>query len=434
MANTNTVKDIEEGSPAEKAGLLVGDRIQSINGQPVYDELDLIYHGEDPSLRIILARDRKKIHVIIEKDPLDDLGITLEPLKIRTCNNKCVFCFVSQLPKGLRKTLYVKDDDYRMSFLYGNYVTLSNLTIDDRKRIIKQRMSPLYISVHTTNNDLRRKMLGNSKSPDILKDISYFTSKKIRFHAQIVLCPGYNDETELKKTIHDLSRFYPYMLSIAVVPVGLTSFSRNKMKQVERADALKALETINMFSKRFRKKYGDPIVYAADELYIKAEEKFPPLKEYGDLPQIENGVGMVPEFLHQSRYIKTSKYSFSRNRFVALTGTSFHPFLQGVIEKILSKNDVALRAVPVVNRFFGESITVAGLLTGRDIIHTVNQSRDKSELVLIPDVVLKESSDVLLDDVRIPDIKKATGNEIRIVESTLTGLLKGMEEQYEYQC
>jgi len=434
MSNTNTIKHIEKGSPAEKAGLLVGDRIQSINDHPVHDELDLVYHGQDDMLRIILSRNRKKIHAVIEKDQIEDHGISLEPLKIRTCNNKCIFCFVSQLPKGLRRTLYVKDEDYRMSFLYGNYVTLSNLTASDRTRIVEQRMSPLYISVHTTNNELRRKMLGNPKSPDILKDIKYFTSKKIRFHAQIVLCPGYNDGIELERTIRDLSRFYPYMLSIAVVPVGLTRYSRGNVRPVEMADAIKAIHAVQTFSKRFRKKYGDPLVYAADELYIKANEKFPPLKEYGDLPQIENGVGMVPDFIQQSRYIKLAKYNFSNKRFLALTGTSFYPFLQHSIERITAQSGVTLRAFPVMNRFFGKSVTVTGLLTGRDVIHALKSVRNDGEVVIMPDVVLKDATDLLLDNVSIANINKATGCEIRIVESTITGLLKGMEEHYAYKC
>jgi putative radical SAM enzyme (TIGR03279 family) len=427
---TNVIAEVKSGSPADRAGVLKGDRILSVNNHRIHDELEFVFFSQEPLLTVLAARDKKKMTFIVDKEEYEDTGIVLEPLKVMTCRNNCIFCFVSQLPKGLRRSLYVKDEDYRMSFLYGNYVTLSNLTDADRARIVEQRLSPLYISVHTTNHELRQTMLGNRKAPDILDDITFFTSRKIKFHAQIVLCPGFNDGVELERTIRDLSRFYPYMLSIAVVPVGLTKFRKKQIAPVGREDAAKAIGTIDKFQKRFLKKYGDPLVYAADELYIKAEIPFPSLKNYGDLPQIENGVGMVPSFLHRSRFVKPSSYSFAKNKFLALTGTSFYPFLSQTIRKIRDKTNVDIDVIPVVNHFFGESVTVTGLLTGRDIIRALADRVEGSHIVLIPDVVLRESTNFLLDNLSIEDITTALNAEVRVIEPTLPGLLQGMEEAH----
>jgi len=432
MNKTNLILSVARNSPADKAGIRSGDRVISVNGNLIQDDLDLMFYTDEPVLQISFTRDGKRMKTTIYNEDLMEIGITLERLRIRTCNNNCIFCFVSQLPKGLRRPLYLKDEDYRMSFLYGNYVTLSNVTDQDRKRIIEQKMSPLYISVHTTNNTLRRTMLGNQKSPDIMKEIRSFTSNRIRFHAQIVLCPGFNDGMEMERTLRDLGKFYPYMLSIAVVPVGLTRYSKKEVRPLEKQDAINALGIIDTCRKRFQKKYGDPLVYAADELYIKAETGFPHLKEYGDLPQIENGVGMVPLFLHQSRYIRTAGHHFSEKKFTALTGASFYPFLRNVSDKIVSRTSVKLDIVSVPNTLFGEAVTVTGLLTGRDIIRTLSKVNDRTDIVLIPDVVLRDSSDVLLDDVSIQEIGKATNLEIRVIEPSVAGLIKGMEEHYEH--
>lgn len=430
-AVTNRVVEIMSGTPAVSAGIHGGDRILSINNGNINDQLDLIFYSQEPLLKLRLKRGNKIISTSIKKGEYEETGIRLEPLKVSTCSNNCIFCFVNQLPKGLRKPLYIKDEDYRFSFLHGNYVTLCNLTEKDKKRVVTQRLSPLYISVHTTNKELRKVILGNKRAPDIMSELKFLRSHKIKFHTQIVLCPGYNDGKELEKTISDLGKLYPYMLSTAVVPVGLTKHRRKYLRPVDVESAGAALAVIDKYRKRFLKKYGDPLVYGADELYIKADVPFPSIRHYGDLPQIENGVGMVPYFLYRNKFLKLSSYKLSRKKFITFTGASFHPFLSKFIDKVRDKTGVHIDLVPVPNRFFGENITVTGLLTGRDIIKTLSNHSEKADIILVPDVLLKESTDMLLDDTRIRDIEHALGKTVRVIESLPMGLLKGLEKNHE---
>jgi putative radical SAM enzyme (TIGR03279 family) len=315
-----------------------------------------------------------------------------------------------------------------MSFLYGNYVTLTNLRKEDKKRIIEQRLSPLYVSVHSTSKGLRNKLLGNVKAPDILKEIKFFTDKKIRLHMQIVLCPGYNDGKELQKTIHDLCSFYPYVSSIAVVPVGLTMHRRQTIRPVEKEEARDAVKIIESFQKRFKKKHGDPIVYGADELYIKAEIPFPPLKEYGDFPQIENGVGMVALFMNRVRKLKIPKLNLRKKRFLTFTGLSFYPFLKKFL-KLLNVEGISVDLMPVENQFFGTSVTVTGLLTGKDVIKTLFDRKGGQEMVLVPDVVLKDGEDIFLDDFTLKDMEEALGMPVKKIESTPEGLIQGIARE-----
>jgi putative radical SAM enzyme (TIGR03279 family) len=428
---TNKVIDITPGSPADRAGIKNNDRVLSINGNVINDELDLAFYSQEPSLQIKLRRGNRTMNALIHKEEYESTGITFNQLKIHTCKNNCIFCFVNQLPKGLRRSLYVKDEDYRFSFLFGNYVTLSNLTEEERKRIIEQRMSPLYISVHTTNHELRKVMLGNKKANNIMTEMKRFRYNKIRFHTQIVLCPGYNDGKELENTIKDLASFFPYMMSIAVVPAGLTRHRKKPLTPVTRDDAINAIAVIEKFQKRFLKKYGDVVVFGSDELFIKADVPFPPFKSYGDFPQIENGVGMVPDFIHKSRRIKLSAYTFSKRHFITFTGISFYPYLERFIHKINEHSNASVALVHVINDFFGESVTVTGLLTGRDIIKTLTDKVGKNDIILLPDVVLKDSDSVLLDDITVQDISDMIKTEVRVIESTPTGLLRGLEENYE---
>jgi putative radical SAM enzyme (TIGR03279 family) len=421
---------IYPGSQAERLGLLPGDVLVSVNSHKLHDPLDFMFYSSHDSVEIEVKRDEKYFNIRAVREEGREFGIDFKPLKAMTCKNNCIFCFVKQLPKGLRKTLYIKDDDYRMSFLYGNYVTLTNLRKEDKKRIIEQRLSPLYVSVHSTSKSLRNKLLGNVKAPDILKEIKFFTDNKIRLHTQIVLCPGYNDGKELHKTIHELCSFYPYASSLAVVPVGLTMYRNLAIKPVEKEEARDAVKIIEFFQKRFKKKHGDPIVYGADELYIKAEIPFPPLKDYGDFPQIENGVGMVMLFMNCVRKLKVPKMNLRRKRFLTFTGLSFYPFLKKFI-KLLNTEGIHIDLMPVENRFFGTSVTVTGLLTGKDVIKALFDRIGAQETILVPDVVLREGEDMFLDDITLRDMEEAVGIPVKKIESTPEGLIQGIAREGE---
>ncbi len=421
------------GSPADKSGLKPGDILLTVNSHPLRDAIDFMFFRSASRLLVEFSRGGEKNRVQIKIEDGSDPGITVRPFKVKTCRNNCVFCFVKQLPKGLRKPLYIKDEDYRLSFLYGNYMTLSNIDACDRKRIVDQRLSPLYISVHTTNKSLRNKMLGNPRASDVMKELKFFAGRKIRMHTQIVLCPGFNDGAELQNTIKDLYKFYPYVSSVAVVPVGLTMHRKHQIEPVTKEDALRAIEIVTPFQKRFQKKHGDPVVYCSDEMYIKADSPFPILRDYGSLPQIENGVGMVPLFLSQARKVKTPKTLQQGPKFLTFTGTSFFPFLKKFTERLAEKEKIFIDVLQVENRFFGTTVTVAGLLTGRDIIKTLHDNTDSYKVLLVPDVALKEDEDIFLDNVSLKDVEEVTGLTAVRTESTPQGLLDAVESRLKIE-
>lgn len=429
------IASVRPGSIAFTAGINAGDVILSVNGHKVNDVIDFMFHSHDDELNLSVRRNGANLFFKIKAAGENDMGIDIKPFKIKTCSNKCVFCFVNQLPKGLRRPLYIRDEDYRLSFLYGSYITLTNLSAQDKKRIVRQRLSPIYISVHSTNKAVRNAVLNNPKAADILKEIRFFKDNKIKMHCQVVLCPGLNDGKELQKTIRDLYQFYPYVASIAVVPVGLTEHRRNrqKVRPMEKDDALKAIELIEAFQKRFRKKHGDTIAYGADELYIKAEADLPPLRDYGDLPQLENGVGMVPLFLSQSKSVLSKKQLFSDNkkiskkRFITFTGASFYPYLKKFIDRLREREDIDINIIPVENAFFGKSVTVTGLLTGRDVIKSVAGAIvAKEDILLIPDIVMKEGEGTFLDDVTQKDVEDILGIKTAVIESTPKGIVNAI--------
>ncbi len=418
------VENVAPGSFAAMAGIGAGDTLLSINGNRISDLIDFFFHKDGSPLEMEF---RKAGRVKLDVPEWEDPGMTLKHFPVKRCGNRCVFCFVSQLPKGMRKSLYLKDEDYRMSFIYGNYITMANLTDCDKKRIARQRLSPLYISVHSTDNAIRKQMLGNPAAPDIMKDLRFFRENKLRAHTQIVLCPGINDGKALAKTVSDLYSFYPYIMSIAVVPVGLTSFSKSKIKPVEREEAAAALDTIDRFQKRFRKKHGENIVYGADELYIKAGSSLPPIAEYGELPQIENGVGMVPQFLHEARRAGQAKNP-SGLKYLAFTGMSFYPYLARFFEK-LRKQGHHVTLVPVENRFFGPSVTVTGLLTGRDVLKSLEEYAPSHDILLVPEAVVRDGEDIFLDDVAVTDMEAALGIKALLIRATPQGILEAIGRQ-----
>ena len=417
------IEEVLPDSPADRAGLKPGDVLLTVNGHKLLDSIDLMFHKGYDDIDFVYDRNgaRHDLHIPAPED--EDLGITIRQFKVKICRNNCIFCFVKQLPKGLRKSLYLKDEDYRLSFLYGNYMTLSNIGECEKKRIIEQRLSPLYLSVHTTNTELRNRMLGTPKGCNILKELEFFASHKIRMHTQIVLCPGYNDGKELLNTIRDLYRFFPYVSSIAIVPVGLTVHRRQQLAPVTGEDAAKAIQTVLAFQKRFMKKHGDPVVFCSDEMFIKAGMTFPPLRDYGTLPQIENGVGIVPLFLSQAKKAKLPAQFKCDGKFVAVTGVSFYPYLKRFIDRLKEKEGLPVEVMPVDNNFFGTSVTVTGLLTGRDIIRTLHDHSDCYDTLLVPDAALKEDEDIFLDEVTLKDVAEATGLKIIRVEATPEGLI-----------
>ncbi|OGW25052.1 MAG: hypothetical protein A2X59_06525 [Nitrospirae bacterium GWC2_42_7] len=417
------IENVSSGSLAEQSGLRNKDILLSVNSHPLQDVIDFMFYKNSEKLDIEFRRKGNKDKIQITTDNKTELGLHFLPLRVNTCKNNCIFCFVKQLPKGLRKTLYVKDEDYRLSFLYGNYITFSNMDNKDKKRIAEQRLSPLYISVHTTNKSLRNKMLGNPKASDIMKEMKFLSDNKIRMHLQIVLCPGYNDGKELRNTINDIYRFYPYASSIAVVPVGLTMHRKFPLDPVTKEHAIKAIEIVENFQKRFIKKHGDPIVYCADEMYIKADTAFPKLKDYGVFPQIENGVGMVPVFINQTKKIKIPETVSHKKKFLTFTGTSFYPFLKKFTDRLEEKENIHINTVEIANNFFGRSVTVTGLLTGRDVIKALHEKTDSYKILIIPDVVLKEGEDIFLDNVSLGDIEEATGLKTVKTDSSPQGLI-----------
>lgn len=419
------IEEVFKGGLAATAGLLPGDRIISVNGEKIGDDIDLMFHCNDTELNLLVERSGKVMTFEAEAggEAASGLGMVLKPFRIKTCRNKCVFCFVSQLPKGLRRTLYVKDEDYRMSFLYGNYITLTNLSASDKKRIVEQKLSPLYISVHSTDPEVRKEMLGNRGAADIMQELRFFAENRIRMHTQIVLCPGYNDGKNLVSTIRDLYRFHPYIMSIAVVPVGLTEHRKRPMKAFDGEDALKALEMIGKFQGRFKRKHGEHLVFGADELYIKAGAQFPPLEQYDDLPQIENGVGMIPLFNRQAGKVKIPHApEGGGKRYFTFTGVSFYPYLAKFIERFV-RAGYNIKALPVENDFFGKSVTVTGLLTGKDVIRTLSGVVRKVDVVLIPDVVMREGDEIFLDDVSRRDLEKSLGVKAVIIPADPKGLV-----------
>lgn len=421
--NGNVISTVFEDTPAHMAGLKAGDRILSINDRAIETVIDLMFYVDGEELELEVYRKGKTLSLTVEKDEYDDLGVELRAFEVRTCKNKCLFCFVSQLPKGMRRSLYVKDEDHRMSFLYGNYITLTNLSKDDKKKIVEQKLSPLYISVHSVNTEVRNLLLGKKDAPDILEEIDYLVKNNIYLHAQIVLCPGINDGEGLLQTVEALYAYQPHVLSVAVVPVGLTLNSNPVLKPVTSALAESTIKELRKLQKKYRKETGDNFVYPSDELYLRAKEKLPSLKSYGELGQIENGVGMLSLFLHQCKGIKPLKKRPTK-RILTFTGQSFYPYLKEVSERLGNHVEV----FEVENTLFGSMVTVCGLLPGKDILKTLKNAVRGGEVLLIPDVALKADEDVFIDDITLEFLKQTLNVETIIVDSTFEGFINTLEE------
>ena len=402
-----TVVSVEKNSPADIAGISVGDIIISVNGEEIHDELDWrFYTADEEFLEVAILRDGREISIFLEPKG-DDVGIQLSPLKVRSCGNRCVFCFIDQLPKNLRKSLYFKDGDFRLSFLYGNYITMTNLTETDWSRIIEQRISPLYVSVHSTDEDVRKRLLGNYKIPQILEQLERLSKNRIQFHAQIVLVPGYNDGDVLKRTVMDLLRFYPNILSLAVVPVGLTGHRKN-LTHLEPVSAELASDIIDWhYELRDSDERARKILQLADEFFLLANRDIPNSDYYRDYPQYENGVGMVRYFLDSIENWDSADIPHSESLRIALiTGELFAPILKtSALEKIEKLSNCEVEIIPVANKLFGGYVNVANLLGGQDIIDAVEKFHGEFDLLVLPPRVI-DSEGFFLDSISLDEMKR----------------------------
>ncbi|MBL0224194.1 MAG: DUF512 domain-containing protein [Geobacteraceae bacterium] len=421
------IEGVTPGSIAAEFELQAGDRLLAVNGHRMHDLIDYSYYtSSEQELLLEVARQDGEIWELeVEREQGEPLGLTFAPPAPAGCRNNCIFCFVHQLPKGLRKPLYVKDEDYRLSFLDGNYVTLANLKPAELKRIIEQRLSPLYISVHATNPDLRETMLGKQGIPSILKQLQVLAAARITLHTQVVLCPGINDGPELERTVTDLAALYPAVQSLAIVPLGLTKH-RQRLPQLQPVDSDYARAFIEEWgpkAKTVNRRLKEPFLFLADEFYLKAGLPFPALREYGDLPQIENGVGLVPLFLLDASKTVRSARHLGDLRVTVATGVSSFPFVAEFLAQLGDKTGLTLIPVAVENRLFGESVTVSGLVSGGDIIAAL-EGKDIGRALLLPDVMLKEGEGVFLDDISPEELGRKLHCSTATFDSTPQGLYR----------
>lgn len=404
---------VQKGGIGEEIGLEIGDELLGFNGEQIVDVLDYAFYDSQEEFTLNLrTKQGEKVDIDIEKEEDESLGLELDEsvqLEPMRCKNKCLFCFVDQLPKGMRDTLYVKDDDYRLSFVSGNYVTLSNIGQKELDRIAKLRLSPLYISVHAFDREIKTKLVSNPESAKVFDKMDFLANHGITMHTQIVLCKNLNDGKVLDKTLEELYKRYPSVKTVAVIPVGLTGH-RQKLYPLEsfgKEDAVKVIAQVE----EFNKKSGGEFCWCSDEFYIKAEKQLPPYESYGDFDQIENGVGLCAEFeeefLSALDEVGGSKVELN---IASVTGQSFKDILKSLCEKLKDKYpNVNLRVKDIYNDFFGRSITVAGLITAGDII---KQFKDAPEYSIIPSNMLREFTDTFLDGITVGELEKALGTHI----------------------
>ncbi len=414
-----TIKSVQCGSIAEKKKISAGDCLISVNGNAVNDVLDYRFYLNDNKLRLVLKGADGKCRVAtVIKDEFEDIGLEFETYlmdKQQHCKNKCIFCFIDQLPEGLRESLYFKDDDSRLSFLFGNYITLTNMKDEDIDRIIKMHISPVNISVHTMNPDLRVKMMLNPKAGESLRYIEKLAKGGILLNTQLVLCPGINDGKELEFSLEKLGALYPEVQSIAAVPVGLSDH-RDGLYPLEpytAATAGEVIDTIDRFNEEFMKKHGEIIAFAADEFYIKAGRKIPDAEYYNGFPQLENGVGMwallESEFMQA---LEECEIKEKQRRVTAVTGKAAYPLIKSLSEKAENKiKGLEINVVEAENKLLGEMITVSGLLCGRDIADAL-EGVDLGEELLIPPNCLRSEGDMFLDNMTVCELAKKLGVKV----------------------
>lgn len=403
------VNSVEKNSIAEELEITTGDEILSIDGQIMSDMIDYNFYCKTDFLTLEVKKQNGEIEEIeIEKEFDEDLGIIFESAvfdKVKPCLNHCIFCFVDQQPKGLRDTLYIKDDDYRLSYLQGTYITLTNLTDKDKDRIKHMHLGPFYVSVHTTNPELRNKMLRNPNAGKSLETLKWFRKNKIPFHAQIVLCPGLNDGKELERTLSDLAELKNTVLSTAIVPVGITQFREEKLKRVDKKCAI---ETLDIASKYKR-------VCCSDEFFLLAEREVPPAKYYGNFSQLDDGVGAIRLLLEDFKRYKLPKKISNPVKFIFAASFAAKNAIEKIAHELNKIKNLECEVYPVKSNYWGDDITVAGLITTEDLIRTV---KDKTcDFVVIPSVMLRPYSEDFLDGKTLSYVKKQTGKEFFVVKN-----------------
>jgi putative radical SAM enzyme (TIGR03279 family) len=425
------VASVRSRSAAARAGLRAGDRIVAINGAPLRDAIDFHFHAGEARLRLQIEREGRTRHHGIERGR-GPVGLELEaprPGEIATCANKCVFCFIHQLPKGMRKSLYVKDDDFRLSFLHGNYITLTDLEEAELRRIEEQRLSPLYVSVHATDPDLRHRLLGQpALRGELMPRMERLAKAGIVMHAQIVLVPEWNDGGHLERSVRDLARLHPQVTTTAVVPVGLTRHRERlpRLRTLTDEEARRLAETIESWQEEFLGSLGSRFVWPSDEVYLQAGRVLPRTASYEGFPILEDGVGLVRRFT--DTFARAARRLPSRldvpRRVTVVTGEMFAPLLRRLLAD-LAVRELEVAVAPITNEWFGRGIGVAGLLTGRDIREQL-AGRDLGERVLVPAVAVRDGDGVFLDDVTPRELSTALGVPTHVVEATGSALIAAL--------
>ncbi|MDH3809896.1 MAG: DUF512 domain-containing protein [Desulfuromonadales bacterium] len=417
------ILSVEAGSIAEELGIQAGDSLVAVNGEPVNDLVDYLIEEPKESLHVALKRASGDLWALdVEHDSEEPLGLVLPHPEPKQCGNNCVFCFVHQLPRGMRRTLYVKDEDYRFSFLYGAYVTLTNLTEEDLQRILNKKLSPLYVSVHAADHMLRQKLLGNP-APDVMPILQQLVAGGIEVHTQVVVCPQINDGEQLAQTCRELVALAPCVKSLAVVPVGLTGHRQRlpELRPHTRQEALELVEWVEITQENLLERLGTRFIFAADELYLKAEKDFPSLSVYEELSQVENGVGLIPQFRSQADEVLDIAEPLDLPPISMVTGVSAADDIKAFARRLADKCGLDLRVHVIENDFFSGHVTVTGLLTGQDLL-TQLAEQDLGDILMIPDVMLREGEEVFLDDVSIDNLVERFDKQIEVVAADPWGL------------
>ncbi|MBQ8780634.1 MAG: DUF512 domain-containing protein [Oscillospiraceae bacterium] len=423
------ITSVIKGTAAFKAGIKDGDKLISLNGHSIKDVIDYMYYAAEINVVIEYERDGARYTAHVKKSEYDDLGMEFESFlmdKKQSCTNKCIFCFIDQMPPGMRDTLYFKDDDARLSFLQGNYVTLTNLSQEDIDRIIQMKLN-VNISVHTTNPELRCKMMKNRFAGDKLDYLRQFAEAGISMNCQIVLCPGINDGSELERTLNDLGALMPNISSIAVVPVGITKYREGlyPLETFDKEGAEKNLDIIERYQKKFLEKYDTRLVFPADEFYVISGREIPDGRAYEDYCQYENGVGMLRSLADEFENALEDCDALENERTVSIaTGAAAYDFISKTVEKAEKKwHNIKCNVYKITNYFFGETITVTGLLTAQDIISQL-KGKHLGDALLLSSSMFKANTDIFLDDMTIADVERELGVKVIVNENDGYDLLE----------